>query len=461
MSFVRFATSLLLCAMMIVLACLHGYAWYCLAQCDFQPYTGEQAGQKHMLLNRARMCEPDNARVYYDLGRFYDHIREQETRSDNVINMFYLAENIPGMPAKPTAIRSKCLELAMDAYGKAIDRDPRNALYHYRLGRVYLDVPIALDEFAREKALNELKEAMELDPTNGLYHYWLGIYYQTQGSLDGAISKYRDAIRHDPDLAVSVFRTVWDIDHYPPSLQAIAQGREDLETKLPEFLLQAGNTAGARAACVAACQKADGFSVEHQVRLLRCLIRLKEAALTRLFALEWLEYRPAVPLEMMLVSGMEEGGRRDLAIGRMEKVTTRNPASAKCHARLADLYQAAGRFEDVVREYEKAIEIEPRQSDYYERLADLYRRQGNFAAAVIVYQRLAEVFPENPLVHYRIGAACMAAKDFDGAVAAFRLAVELAPDNPTVRRALAMAAGLKAQRDAPKSPAKPGAPPEP
>ncbi|NOZ20051.1 MAG: tetratricopeptide repeat protein [Planctomycetes bacterium] len=462
MSAVRFIVSLGLCVLMTVLACLHGYASYCLAQSGFRAYTGMQVAQKHTLLNRARMCEPDNARVYYELGKLYDHIREQETRSAKVINMPYLAEDIPGMPTKPAAVRGECLKRALSAYRKAVDRDPKNALYHYRLGKTLLDVPVDVDESAGEKALEELQAAVGLDPNEGLYHYWMGIYYQTHGSLAGAIGKYREAIRCDRTLARDVFRTAWDINHYPPALQALAEGDEDLESFLPEFLLQFGSPGGARAACIAACQKAGGFSLDHQVRLLVCLIHLKEAALVRLFALAWLEREPVVPLELMLVSGLELGGKRDLAIQKMEEVAKRDPSSPLCHARLGDLYRNARRIQDAVREYEEAIKLEPKQAGYYEALANLYWSQRDFSAAVVVYRRLADVFPDNPQVHYKVGNACMATQDFDGAIAAFRRATELAPDHPRLKRALARAAGLRARQRSQKGrspqPGKPSTP---
>lgn len=425
---------LAVCVLFAVAGCLRVYVWYCLKRADLPAYTREDMEAKLARLGRARVCEPDNAQVYAAIGRAYEEIRQRP----------FLGRGVSGMPPRESDVQEACLTWAMDAYQQAVERDPNNALYRHRLGRACLEVPPRKDESARERAAAELAKAVELDRNNPLHHYWMGVYYQLSGSLPGAITKYREAIARDRHYIERVLKTAWEIDRYPRCLQDIARGHEEMECMLPRFFMEQREFAAARAACIAACQRGDTFSLDNATELLSRLLQLGEPALAKLYALEWLEQRPVAPLMLMVVSALQLGGERDLALKKMEQVTDLNSSSAMCHARLADLYGNAGRTDDAVKEYEAAIRIEPKNADRYESLAQFWCRRKNYAAAARAYGRMAEAFPDKGYPLYQIGNMRMKMKDYDGAIEAFRDATDLAPDDNRFGRALSAACGVKA-----------------
>ena len=92
---------------------------------------------------------------------------------------------------------------------KKIKKNPRNYLYHYYLGNIYLEMK------RPEKAIVSFKEALKFNPRNGKAHYQLAKAY-------GRINDTSRAIRHIA-IASQIFKENFDL-HW--------------QTKVNVFLLQ-------------------------------------------------------------------------------------------------------------------------------------------------------------------------------------------------------------------------------
>lgn len=84
---------------------------------------------------------------------------------------------------------------AVQAYGRAIDADPRFADAHVNLGRLYAE------EGNRKAADRHYRYAVTLEPSNALAWFNWGVLLQQQGRSDDAIDAYRAAVRFDPEFA--------------------------------------------------------------------------------------------------------------------------------------------------------------------------------------------------------------------------------------------------------------------
>jgi tetratricopeptide (TPR) repeat protein len=90
-------------------------------------------------------------------------------------------------------------EEAIAEYRKAIELDPRIAIFHTNLGVVlsYLGV-VLRDQHKTGEAIAEYRKAIELDPRDALPHNNLGNRLLDQGKAGEAIAEYKKAIELDP-----------------------------------------------------------------------------------------------------------------------------------------------------------------------------------------------------------------------------------------------------------------------
>jgi tetratricopeptide (TPR) repeat protein len=102
---------------------------------------------------------------------------------------------------------------------------------------------------------------------------------------------------------------------------------------------------------------------------------------------------------------LEQQGRQDDAIGKMESVARHNPLDVGVAFRLGVLYLRRGVGDDLARAqnaFEYAVSIAPFYSDARWFLASVYERQGNTVSAIEQLERVRELNPEHQLVHIRL-----------------------------------------------------------
>lgn len=101
---------------------------------------------------------------------------------------------------------------AGEAYGRALELDPRHAEAHLNLGRLLHEAG-DLDE-----AEAHYRAALEADPGSARASYNLGVVLEDRGREADALEAYEVALRLDPELAVA---------HFNASRLCEARGREN------------------------------------------------------------------------------------------------------------------------------------------------------------------------------------------------------------------------------------------
>ena len=121
--------------------------------------------------------------------------------------------------------------------------------------------------------------------------------------------------------------------------------------------------------------------------------------------------------------------RKDIpAAGRtLESMVARGVESAPVYALLAEVYEAAGRFENAIPAMRLAIERDPRNESYRFRYGMLLTDTKAPAAAVIRLQEALKEFPSSSRLWFALGVAQSALDKTTEAAEAFRRAHELDP----------------------------------
>jgi tetratricopeptide (TPR) repeat protein len=88
---------------------------------------------------------------------------------------------------------------AADIYRKILEKNPKLANIHFRLGRAVLAQPET--QATTEEARKEFQQELSIDPANASAEFWLGEISRRGGHWDEAIPHYHSALKLDPTLA--------------------------------------------------------------------------------------------------------------------------------------------------------------------------------------------------------------------------------------------------------------------
>ncbi len=104
---------------------------------------------------------------------------------------------------------------AREMYVKLLARNPRN-----EDACVFLSKSYALDK-SYKKAMNQLSTCAQKDPKNGMYDYYMGKIYLDQGKVPAAMSSFKKALSRQSDMSQAVI-----------ALGSIYEEKEDLNTAI-------------------------------------------------------------------------------------------------------------------------------------------------------------------------------------------------------------------------------------
>ncbi|MFA6990272.1 MAG: tetratricopeptide repeat protein [Candidatus Gastranaerophilaceae bacterium] len=130
-----------------------------------QTYFEEDVEEITDCYNSLLKYDPENARIYYELGHLYTKLKDSLS--------------------------------AINAFKKALEIDPDNPFYHNSMAYAYIQVK------HYDEALNEYKKAIKLNPdskwTSVVCQAQGAIYYQIKGNFEAAITSYETAAMLDPE----------------------------------------------------------------------------------------------------------------------------------------------------------------------------------------------------------------------------------------------------------------------
>ena len=104
-----------------------------------------------------------------------------------------------------------------------------------------------------------------------------------------------------------------------------------------------------------------------------------------------------------------------------------DPADARPHAWLGDLYFQQQRFTEAEAELRQAVALDPRDAISYVRLSYMYSKLGRFDEADEAARRVQQILPKEYYGYCSMGWSKFRRKSYDEAAAAYRRAIQLSP----------------------------------
>jgi len=179
---------------------------------------------------------PDNARVRFNLGYFY----QSHGQADKALHAYQRCLLISpsyfdaNMNLGGLLLRRNDLEGAHACFGRAIERRPDHPGAHYNQGLVLVKLA------KQDEAIEQFKTAVQLDPDFADAHAALGQALADKGNVGAAIREYNEALKRNPRLAPT---------HEGLGLAYLAVGQKDLarreferalslDSRLPDSLIE-------------------------------------------------------------------------------------------------------------------------------------------------------------------------------------------------------------------------------
>ncbi len=340
---------------------------------------------------------------------------------------------------------------------RALALQPRATSIHYLLGIAHRELG-ELDEARRHLALNRhdpvLFSDTEIDRLDALieggrYYVQLGELALGRGNYAEAMRAFREAVSRGPgdalahyNLGLTLIKTgsaTEGLDHLQEAVRLDPEYR-DAHFNLGGLLADAGRMAEAEShfASALAIDPADD---EARLAWTRSLIRLDRASQARTELEAMLERDSADPeLVLALAEALEALGRSDEARRRLQELVADSgeaTVSARAHAQLARLAQAAGDRVAAIEHLREAVGADPRLEGAYEWMGALLGQEGEFAQAAIAYRRAVEFESRSLTARFGLAMALLLSGESRQAWASLEEGVERVDDRLPLRHLLA------------------------
>lgn len=157
------------------------------------------------LLQKGLKAAPESLQLYDELGYIY----KDNGDLDSALKVFQEAvSKVQGHCDKVGVARifeglglvyydQKKFDLALDAFNKGLEQNPRSATIYTNLGATYTA------KGDNQKAMGVLRTAIQINPKEALAHNNLGDILAQQGKISEAIMEFRNALEIDPSLKIA------------------------------------------------------------------------------------------------------------------------------------------------------------------------------------------------------------------------------------------------------------------
>jgi tetratricopeptide (TPR) repeat protein len=136
---------------------------------------------------------------------------------------------------------------------------------------------------------------------------------------------------------------------------------------------------------------------------------------------------------------LNDKGRTDEAIERLQIALQLNPRYAAVHNNLGLAYSLKGREDEAIEQFQSALRIKPNFAEAHRNLGIVYGSKGWFDNAIEHFETATRLKPEDTKAHSYLGNAYAKKGLTDKAIAEFRTALKLKPDDAETRFVLGMA----------------------
>ncbi len=300
------------------------------------------------LFDEATRCH--EAGQFVDAERLYRRVLNADPNHADALHQFGVLAHQGGRN-----------DIAIDLVKHAIERAPKNAVFHNTLGGALLA------ENRVEDAVGAFRNALAIDPSSIEIRNNLANAYQAQGRLDDAISLFEDILKDapdDPDVNNNlghVLQVRGDFDDAIKRFRRAQKSRPD-DALILSHLGNALSAKGSYEEAVEICEKAATLDPRSAIAFtnlgnaLTGHFRFDDAVKAYRKALEVAGDIPEIHKNLGIA--YHKLGKWDEASACFAKALELNP-DENVHAALGETYYALGKLEDSVAAFERALERTP------------------------------------------------------------------------------------------------------
>ena len=323
------------------------------------------------------------------------------------------------------------LDMAIEAYSKSIDLNPRDANAYYNRGVAYGEK----DEV--DLALKDYNKAIELKPNFAEAHNNRGIAYNDKGDADIAVEYFDKAIELNPNYAEArnnrgtAYNDKGELDH------AIEDYNTAIELKpnYAEAYYNRGNTYVAKGEVNCAITdytkaiqlKSDYVKAYYNRGNAYFAKGEVNCAIT--------DYTKAIQLKSNYAEAhynrgvaYSNKGELDLAIGDYNAAIKLDPDYAKAHNNRGLAYSNKGEVDRAINDYNTAIRLHSNYTFAYINRGNAYHKRGEFNFAINDYNKAIQLNPNDADTYYNRGNTYNDNGKVDLAINDYNKAIQLNPD---------------------------------
>jgi len=370
--------------------------------------------------------QPEATAVHYPLALAYRDLGDRDMarehialRGDRAVGkqdplVDGLSQRVAGsslyMKTGNRAFSRQNWELAVQAYGKAVEADPENAAARHAYGTALLSAGES------QKAREQLEWVVENDPDDSLVHYNLGTLYSQLRVLEKAMHHLRRAVELAPDLAAAHL-----------NLGLLLEQEGDAEGALEAYRivreLDPQNTAAIIRHAVLSAQVGRQDEAEADLRAVLAVNPRDSNAQLALGRVLGMAGRAPEALEQYALAAAE--------------TTEDRQARARAHFAAGQLELDRNRIEAAIDQLQSTVDLMPGIAEARGLLAIALRRGGYLTEAAAQYDIIIRQSVDYRPAHYgRVMALLLGRRDAE-AVASAESSLQALPDEVELAHLLA------------------------
>lgn len=353
------------------------------------------------MARRTVELDPGFRNAYYLLGKVCSATGKWGDSEKAFLKVIELdgAESNEGAIALATLYaESKRPEKAVGVLQALIEKEPRDLLARYYLGRIYTE----MNEMGN--ALKTYRSAADINPSFTAPLKAIALIHEYLGSQDKAIATFQEVLEMEPDNV-------------------------DIRNHLGQIYLEQENFEAAQAEYEEVIQITPN-DVTAQLRLGLIYLRKEDFhSAERTFSRVLKNAPDLAPVRYYLAITRERLGKNSEAIKLLHGITPEASVYVDSCLALAFLYEKEGKREKAIKVLKRALARKKDSSELRARLASLWVAQKKFSSAVNVLEEGLERNPKDETLWISLAEVNDKKGSFDNVVSSLRKALELNPDN--------------------------------
>ena len=299
-------------------------------------------------------------------------------------------------------------------------------------------------------AINDLNSLVQRDPKNAVVHFNLGRAYQLQGQREAARVQYAEAVKLRSDFKEARLALAQVLAESDELGKAIAEcdevlkiSKDNLAARLlkTNALLLTGGLRQARSELEDTEKLSPMIATLPQVRFLDAGINLAEKHYAEAEK-DLLELRRVTPSDLRPVIALATvyaaTNRLDQAFAYLEKEAATDPKNAMAlETAIANIASSNGRYDRAEKTYMDLLQKEPKNLMNYLRLGEVQRLNNEADASLATLRKGYALDPTNPAVNLQLGMTLEAQHKEQEAKPMYELVLKAYPDNPVALNNLA------------------------